>query len=104
MQREEDGEGLCRQEGNVSCRDGQPLGSGSQTLGFKHRMESCSIQLPSSSGVYVWLTPLPSRLWRTLPGKRGIIVALLQHFLHHGVLAKFPFEAVLAGFPQRAQS
>lgn len=35
-------------------------------------------------GVYVCLMPLPSRLCIALPGKRGIIVALLQHFLHDG--------------------
>ena len=33
-------------------------------------------------GFYVSSMPLPSRLCTTLPGKRRIIVALLQHFLH----------------------
>lgn len=52
VQREEDGEGGAPQ----TRRGVFPVGMASllarapQTLGFKHRMESCSIQLPSSSG------------------------------------------------------
>lgn len=42
-------------------------------------------------GFYVSSVPLPSRLCTTLPGKRRIILALLQHFLHDSS-CQIPFQ------------
>lgn len=71
----------------ASSRASRPLGMGTAEIGCVAPPFSC---LPTL-GFYVSSTPLPSRLCTTLPGKRRIILALLQHFLHDGS-CQIPFQ------------